>query len=194
MTVLDDVLKDNREFVENFQGIEMSHHAAKNLVILSCMDCRLIEFLEPALGLDRGDAKIVRNAGNSISGEDAIRSIGAALYNLDANEVLVVGHTDCGMASADADELKEKMIARGIKEEDIAKYDLAEWIGGFDDEEENVRNVVEKIKSHPLIPEVPVHGAIIDIVTGELKVLVDGYYFRLLILFILVMISYFYKY
>lgn len=175
MTVLDDVLKDNREFVENFQGIEMSHHAAKNLVILSCMDCRLIEFLEPALGLDRGDAKIVRNAGNSISGEDAIRSIGAALYNLDANEVLVVGHTDCGMASADADELKEKMIARGIKEEDIAKYDLAEWIGGFDDEEENVRNVVEKIKSHPLIPEVPVHGAIIDIVTGELKVLVDGY-------------------
>lgn len=175
MTVLDDVLKDNREFVENFQGIEMSHHAAKNLVILSCMDCRLIEFLEPALGLDRGDAKIVRNAGNSIVGEDAIRSIGAALYNLDANEVLVVGHTDCGMASADADELKEKMIARGIKEEDIAKYDLAEWIGGFDDEEENVRNVVEKIKSHPLIPEVPVHGAIIDIVTGELKVLVDGY-------------------
>ena len=175
MTVLGDVLKDNREFVENFQGIEMSHHAAKNLVILSCMDCRLIEFLEPALGLDRGDAKIVRNAGNSIVGEDAIRSIGAALYNLDANEVLVVGHTDCGMASADADELKEKMIARGIKEEDIAKYDLAEWIGGFDDEEENVRNVVEKIKSHPLIPEVPVHGAIIDIVTGELKVLVDGY-------------------
>ena len=175
MTVLDDVLKDNREFVENFQGIEMSHHAAKNLVILSCMDCRLIEFLEPALGLDRGDAKIVRNAGNSIVGEDAFRSIGAALYNLDANEVLVVGHTDCGMASADADELKEKMIARGIKEEDIAKYDLAEWIGGFDDEEENVRNVVEKIKSHPLIPEVPVHGAIIDIVTGELKVLVDGY-------------------
>ncbi|MBQ2225959.1 MAG: carbonic anhydrase [Methanobrevibacter sp.] len=175
MTVLDDVLKDNREFVENFQGIEMSHHAAKNLVILTCMDCRLIEFLEPALGLDRGDAKIVRNAGNSIVGEDAIRSIGAALYNLDANEVLVVGHTDCGMASADADELKEKMIARGIKEEDIAKYDLAEWIGGFDDEEENVRNVVEKIKSHPLIPEVPVHGAIIDIVTGELKVLVDGY-------------------
>ena len=90
MTVLDDVLKDNREFVENFQGIEMSHHAAKNLVILTCMDCRLIEFLEPALGLDRGDAKIVRNAGNSISGEDAIRSIGAALYNLDANEVLVI--------------------------------------------------------------------------------------------------------
>ena len=80
-----------------------------------------------------------------------------------------------GMAGADAEALKEKMIARGIAEEDIAKYDLAEWIGGFDDEEENVKNVVEKIKNHPLIPDVPVHGLIIDIVTGELKVLVDGY-------------------
>ena len=57
--------------------------------------------------------------------------------------------------------LKEKMLARGIKEEDIAKYDIAEWIGGFDDEEENVLNVVEKIKNHPLIPEVPVHHAVL---------------------------------
>ena len=79
------------------------------------------------------------------------------------------------MAGADVNALKEKMLARGIKEEDIAKYDLAEWIGGFDDEEENVKNVVEKIKNHPLIPDVPVHGLIIDIVSGELKVLVDGY-------------------
>ena len=63
----------------------------------------MIDFFEPALGLKRGDAKIVRNAGNSIVGEDAIRSIGAALYNLGAEEVLVVGHTECGMAGADAD-------------------------------------------------------------------------------------------
>ena len=175
MTILEDVLKDNEEFVENFDGEEMSHHAAKKLAILTCMDCRLIDFFEPALGLKRGDAKIIRNAGNSIVGEDAIRSIAAALYNLGAEEVMVVGHTECGMAGADADALKEKMLARGIKEEDIAKYDLEEWIGGFDDEEENVIDVCEKIKNHPLIPDVPVHGLIIDIVTGELKVLVDGY-------------------
>ena len=175
MTILENVLEDNKKFVENFEGEEMSHHAAKKLAILTCMDCRLIDFFEPALGLERGDAKIVRNAGNSIVGEDAIRSIGAALYNLGCEEVLVVGHTECGMAGADAEALKEKMLARGIAEEDIAKYDLAEWIGGFEDEEENVKNVVEKIKNHPLIPDVPVHGLILDIVTGELKVLVDGY-------------------
>ena len=148
MTILDGILEDNKKFVENFEGEEMSHHAQKKLAI---------------------------NAGNSIVGEDAIRSIGAALYNLGAEEVLVVGHTECGMAGADADALKEKMLARGIKEEDIAKYDLAEWIGGFNDEEENVLNVVDKIKNHPLIPDVPVHGLIIDIVTGELKVLKEDY-------------------
>ena len=175
MTILDGILEDNKKFVDNFEWEEMSHHAQKKLAILTCMDCRLIDFFEPALGLKRGDAKIVRNAGNSIVGEDAIRSIGAALYNLGAEEVLVVGHTECGMAGADAEALKEKMLARGIKEEDIAKYDLAEWIGGFADEEENVLNVVDKIKNHPLIPEVPVHGLIIDIVTGELKVLKEDY-------------------
>ena len=176
MTILEDVLKDNKEFVDNFEGEEMPHHAQKKLAILTCMDCRLIDFFEPALGLERGDAKIIRNAGNTIVGEDAIRSIGAALYNLGAEEVMVVGHTECGMAGADADALKEKMIARGIAEEDIAQYDLAEWIGGFESEEQNVIDVVGKIKNHPLIPDdVPVHGLIIDIVTGELKVLVDGY-------------------
>ena len=175
MTILDGILEDNKKFVENFEGEEMSHHAQNKLAILTCMDCRLIDFFEPALGLKRGDAKIVRNAGNSIVGEDAIRSIGAALYNLGAEEVLVVGHTECGMAGADADALKEKMLARGIKEEDIAKYDLAEWIGGFESEEANVLDVVDKIKNHPLIPDVPVHGLIIDIVTGELKVLKEDY-------------------
>ena len=162
MTILDGILEDNKKFVENFEGEEMSHHAQKKLAILTCMDCRLIDFFEPALGLKRGDAKIVRNAGNSIVGEDAIRSIGAALYNLGAEEVLVVGHTECGMAGADADALKEKMLARGM-------------IGGFESEEANVLDVVDKIKNHPLIPDVPVHGLIIDIVTGELKVLKEDY-------------------
>ena len=148
MTILENVLEDNKKFVENFEGKEMSHHAQKKLAILTCMDCRLIDFFEPALGLERGDAKIVRNAGNSIVGEDAIRSIGAALYNLGCEEVLVVGHTECGMAGADAEALKEKMLERGIKEEDIAQYDLAQWIGGFESEEQNVKDVVEKIKKH----------------------------------------------
>lgn len=124
----------------------MSHHAAKKLAILTCMDCRLIDFFEPALGLKRGDAKIVRNAGNSIVGEDAIRSIGAALYNLGAEEVMVVGHTECGMAGADAEALKEKMLARGIAEEDIVKYDLAEWIADLKTKKKTLKTLWKKSK------------------------------------------------
>ena len=66
MTILENVLEDNKKFVENFEGEEMSHHAQKKLAILTCMDCRLIDFFEPALGLKRGDAKMVRNAGTPL--------------------------------------------------------------------------------------------------------------------------------
>lgn len=172
--MLEEILENNKKFVENFEGVELSHHAQKKLGILTCMDCRLIDFFEPALGLERGDAKIVRNAGNTIVGEDAIRSLAAAVYNLGAEELMVVGHTECGMAGSDVNALKEKMLDRGISQEDIDKYDLAAWIGGFETEEQNVIDTVSKIKNHPLIPDdVPVHGLILDIVTGELKVLVD---------------------
>ena len=170
MSILENILEDNKKFVENFEAVELSHHAQKKLAILTCMDCRLIDFFEPALGLKRGDAKIIRNAGNTIVGEDAIRSIAAAIYNLGAEEVMVVGHSDCGMAGSDVNALKEKMIERGVSEEDIANYDLASWIGGFESEEQNVLDTVEKIKNHPLIPDVPVHGLILDVVTGELKI------------------------
>jgi len=175
MTILDEVLSKNESFVETFEGEELSHHPQKKLAILTCMDCRLVDFLEPALGLKRWDAKIIRNAGNSIVGEDVIRSIAVALYGLGAEEVMVVGHTQCGMAHVDIKALKSKMIESGILEDDISKYDLSEWIGGFESEEENVIDVCEKIKNHPLIPDVPIHGLIIDIVTGKLKILVNGY-------------------
>lgn len=171
--MLEEILENNKEFVKNFEGEKLSHHAQKKIAILTCMDCRLTGFLEPALGIGRGDAKIIKNAGNTIVGEDAIRSIAAAVFNLGAEEVLVIGHTECGMAGSDAEQLKEKMLKRGIDAGEIEKVDLATWIGGFEDEKTNVVDTVAKIKNHPLIPDdVPVHGLMIDIVTGELEVVV----------------------
>ena len=84
---------------------------------------------------------------------------------------MVIGHTDCGMAGADANKVKAKMIEYGIDEAEIDKVDLAEWIGAIPDEEQNVIETVEKIKNHPLITDkVPIHGLIIDIVSGKLDV------------------------
>ena len=175
MSMLDEILEDNEEFVRSFNGVELPHHPQKKVVVFSCMDCRLIEFFKPALGLRRGDAKIITNAGNTIVDDDPIRSIAVAIYSLGASEVLVVGHTQCGMAGVDTDEMAREMINRGISKKDIEKYDLKKWIGSFKSEEENVLEVCEKIKNHPLIADVPVHGLMIDIVTGKLKVLVNGY-------------------
>lgn len=173
--IIDEVLKANEKFVEEFDGEEMSHLPKKKLAILTCMDTRLTGFLEPALGIGRGDAKIIKNAGNTIVGEDAIRSIAAAIYSLGAEEVMVIGHTDCGMAHANPEKIKNNMLEKGVPEEEIDKVNLVEWIGAIEDEEKNVIKTVETIKNHPLISnEVPIHGLIMDIVSGKLDVLVDG--------------------
>lgn len=173
--MLDEVLENNKEFVKDFEGEELSHHPQKKLAILTCMDTRLTGFLEPALGIERGSAKIVKNAGNTIVGEDAIRSLAVAVYALGAEEIMVIGHTNCGMVGTDTKKLENAMKERGITDEAIAQYDLAEWIGELSSEEENVVETVETIKNHPLISnEIPIHGLMIDIVSGELDVLVDG--------------------
>jgi len=177
-TLLDEVLISNAKFVEEFDAVDITSSPQKKLAVVTCMDTRLSDgFVEQALGIKRGDAKIVRNAGcNALVDRDVTRSVAAAIYALGAEEVIVVGHSDCGMAGADADALKEAMIAQGISENEIAKVDLGEWIGAIETEESNVIASVENIKNSPFIPNnIPIHGLIIDPITGKLNLLVNGY-------------------
>ncbi len=172
--ILDQVLKANEKFVKEFEPKKLSHSPQKKLAIVTCMDTRLTSFLEPAMGIERGDAKIIKNAGNTIVDRDVIRSIAAAIYALGAEEVMVVGHYECGMANVNPENLMDAMIARGIDEKTVKDVDLKEWIGAIDGEEENVLNAVQKIKESPFIPDdVPVHGLIIDLYDGKLKVLIE---------------------
>ena len=172
--ILDEVLKANQEFVKEFEPKKLSHSPQKKLAIVTCMDTRLTGFLEPAMGIDREDAKIIKNAGNTIVDRDVIRSVAAAIYALGAEEVMVVGHYECGMANVDPEKLISAMKARGIPEEILSGVDLKEWIGAIEGEEENVLNAVQEIKESPFIPDdVPVHGLIIDLYDGKLKVLVE---------------------
>ncbi|HEY0196415.1 MAG TPA: carbonic anhydrase [Methanobacterium sp.] len=171
--MLDDVLKANKSFVKEFEPKKLSHIPQKKLAIVTCMDTRLTGFLEPAMGIKRGDAKIIKNAGNAAVDRDVIRSVAAAIYALGADEVMVVGHYDCGMANVDPEKLIAAMKERGVDEETLDQVDLKEWIGAIDSEEGNVLQVVKKIKESPFIPDdVPVHGLIIDLYDGKLKVLV----------------------
>lgn len=183
MSLLDEILAVNREFVEHkkdYKQPEFSKLPQKQLAIFTCMDTRLVDFLEPAMGIKRGDAKIVKNAGNTLIDPKGgvIRSLVVAIFTLGVEEVLIIGHKDCGMASIDAPALIRKMKDRGISEEllDSMEPDFMEWLGAFKDPTANVIRVVEMIRNSPLIPrDVPVHGLIFDPRDGHLEVVTEGY-------------------
>ncbi|KEO84837.1 beta-class carbonic anhydrase [Tumebacillus flagellatus] len=185
MSILQDILTYNEEFVANkeYEQYQTTKFPNKKLVILSCMDTRLTEMLPRALNLRNGDAKIVKNAGGILTSPfgGIMRSIIVALYELGAQEVAVIGHHGCGMASINPSATIEKMKAAGIEEQtlnvlDYSGLDLHKWLHGFDNVEESVRGSVEIIRHHPLLPKhVPVHGLVIDPETGKLDLVVDGY-------------------
>jgi carbonic anhydrase len=176
LILLDKILESNKKFKEEFNEIKLSPTPQKKLAIVTCMDTRLTDgFLEQAMGIKRGDAKIIKNAGSVVS-VDVIRSVAASIFSLGAEEVMLVGHSDCGMANADIEKLKNTMETRGIATEQIAKIDLKEWIGAIDSEQLNVVEGVKKLKDSSFIPDdVPIHGLIINPLTGSIDVLVNGY-------------------
>jgi carbonic anhydrase len=176
--LLTQILEHNERFVAERER-PLSRAPAKKIALFTCMDTRLVEFLEPALGLRRGDAKVIKNAGNTIVDPTGgvIRSLVVAVYALGCEEIFVVGHRDCGMAQIDEDELVTKMRARGVTAEAIGalRPSLREWVGAFHDPEGNVRRVVDVIRGNPLMPkDVPVHGLMFDPASGRLDLLVCG--------------------
>ncbi|ASV68581.1 carbonic anhydrase [Cytobacillus sp. FSL W7-1323] len=184
MSLLQEVLAFNKEFVETEQYREYAttKYPNKRMVILTCMDTRLVELLPKALNVKNGDIKIVKTAGALVSHPfgSIMRSILVALYQLKADEVLVIGHHDCGMSGMNANAMIENMKERGISEETISTLnysgiDIESWLEGFNKVEDSVAHSVDMIKNHPLIPAVPVHGLVIDPSTGKLDLVVDGY-------------------
>jgi carbonic anhydrase len=180
MTLLDTVLTTNRRFVRPGLFPPLPKNPKKQLAIFTCMDTRLVDFLEPAMGLKRGEAKVIKNAGNTIIDPygSVIRSLVVAIFLLGVEEVFVIGHQDCGMAGIDELELKRRMVARGVDPHVIASLipDMPQWIGAFDHPEQNVERVVSVIRTNPLIPrDVPVHGLLFCPNDGHLDVIVRGY-------------------
>ncbi|WP_283610669.1 beta-class carbonic anhydrase [Faecalispora anaeroviscerum] len=176
--MINEILEYNKMFIQNkgYEKYITSKYPDKKIAIVSCMDTRLTELLPAALGLKNGDAKIIKNAGGVISHPfgSAMRSLLIGIYELDVQEILVIGHTDCGARCTDAQRIIEKMKARGITQHDIDQVkdvgiDFDLWLGGFMDLDRSIQQSVEQIRRHPLVPkEIMVYGFIIDSVTGEL--------------------------
>lgn len=184
-TILQEILTFNENFVENheYEKYETTKYPNKKMVILTCMDTRLLELLPKALNLGNGDAKLIKNAGALVSHPfgSIMRSILIAVYELQAKEVLVIAHHDCGMSGLKAEPVLEHMKEQGISEETLntlafSGIDIKEWLHGFDNVTDSVKHSVGIIKQHPLMPkDVPVHGLVIDPKTGKLDLIVDGY-------------------
>jgi carbonic anhydrase len=185
MNKLQQILEYNSCFVENkeYNKYTTSKKPDKKLVILSCMDTRLTELLPKALNFKNGDVKLIKNAGASVMHPfgSIMRSIVVAVYEFQADEVLVIGHHDCGMSNLNSDKILEQAIKRGIASDVImtlsdAGIDIKRWLQGFNSVEESVKESVNLIKKHPLIPEdIKIHGLIMDPETGKLEVVVNGY-------------------
>ncbi len=185
MSLITGILEHNRTFVANKDYIPYLTDQFPNmgLVVLTCMDTRLVELLPRAMGIRNGDVKLIKNAGAIVSHPfgSVMRSILVAVYELKATEVAVIGHYGCGMTGLECGRVLDKVKERGISEEVIATLrhagiDLQKWLTGFDHVETGVRESVAIVKNHPLLPkDVAVHGMIMDPATGRLDQVIDGY-------------------
>ena len=185
MRKLDEILEFNKKFVENQDYLSYVSDVVPNkkLAIVTCMDARLIELLQKAINIKNGDAKMIKTAGAQINNPfgSIMRSVLVAVYALKAEEVLVVGHKNCGMNSMDPSKVINEIKSRGVDDKtfEIISHtgiDVEDWLKGFTDLEEEVKRSVNVVRNHPLVTkDVPVHGLIIDPKTGELELVTNGY-------------------
>lgn len=157
----DDLLAGNAAFVRTFVHAGLTARARRGLALVTCMDSRIAPLA--VLGLEPGDAKILRNAGARVT-EDVLRTLVLAVYLLDVHRVLVMPHTDCKMATATEEEMHALIDAeygidtRSLEFRTVTDIDAA------------LAQDLVRIRSYPLLPnDLRVGGAVYDVATGVLR-------------------------
>ena len=161
MSAIEAVIRANKEFALDYDPRKVSPSPRMHLAVLTCMDTRLSR---AALGLDAGDAHLIRNAGGIVT-EDALRSLLVSHYLLGTNEIMIINHTDCGLMKASEEELHRTIESKaGVPPSSPVHF------YAFSDVEKNVREQVAKLASHSWILEdkVPIRGFVFDVGTGRL--------------------------
>jgi len=156
------ILADNARYADDFSHAALPSTPTRKLAVLACMDARLT--IDAALGLRTGEAHVIRNAGG-IATDDAIRSLVVSQHLLGTEEVVVVGHTGCGLRAFPEDEVRRDLT-------DATGADAELDFHAFTDLEENVREQVRRIHAHPWTKAVPVHGLVYEVETGRLRAIV----------------------
>jgi carbonic anhydrase len=160
MSTTDDLLKNNESFVESFDKGDLPLPPARKIAVVACMDARLNPY--PILGLELGDAHVIRNAGGVIT-DDEIRSLAISQHLLGTEEIMLIHHTDCGMLTFNDQEFASKL------EEETGQR--PEWDAhSFPDLDQDVRDSIQRIKDSPFIPRTDsVRGFVYAVETGELR-------------------------
>jgi carbonic anhydrase len=161
MSVTDEILIANEEYARTHKYKHLSPRPRRKLAILTCMDTRLSLTM---LGLDVGDAHVIRNAGGIVT-EDALRSLIISHYQLGSQEFVLIHHTDCGMMTFTDEELRAKL--QQISGTAVLS---PHHFYAFKDAEQSVREQLQKLHSHPWIPKsIGLRGFVYDVLTGALK-------------------------
>ncbi len=164
MARFDEFAKANEQYAASFDKGDLPMPPARQVAVVTCMDARLHP--EKFLGLEVGDAHVIRNAGGRVS-EDAIRSLVISERLLGTTEIVVIHHTDCGMLAFQNEDLTAKI------QEDLGVDTTGRDFLPFSDLEQSVRDDVRIIRDSDLIPDdIQVSGAIYDVQSGRIEEIV----------------------
>jgi carbonic anhydrase len=161
MSVIDEVLAANQNYAKTHELRRLTPRPERKLAVLTCMDTRL-QIL--TLGLKAADAHIIRNAGGIVT-DDSLRSLLISHYLLGTEEFMIINHTDCGLMQTTEEDLRTRIQNRAGTAAISPAFFFA-----FQNIEENVRHQLQKLRTHPWIPEkVAVRGFIYDVTSGLLR-------------------------
>jgi carbonic anhydrase len=156
----DTFLENNERYATSFDKGDLPLPPGRKVAVLACMDARL----DPArvLGLEEGDAHVIRNAGG-VASDDAIRSLAISQHKLGTEEIVVIHHTDCGMLTFDDEEFAAQL------ESDTGSR--PGWNAqAFADLDVDVRDSIERIRESPFVPRTDsVRGFVYEVETGRLR-------------------------
>jgi carbonic anhydrase len=159
MSATTELLANNADYAAEFDQGHLPLPPAKKVAVLACMDARL----DPAkvLGLEEGDAHVIRNAGG-VASEDAVRSLVISQRLLGTEEIILIHHTDCGMETFDDTAVKDQILAETGLRPGFA-------LEAFPSAEDDVRQTAARIRANPFIPKKDVRGFVYEVETGNLR-------------------------
>jgi carbonic anhydrase len=160
MSVTDELLKNNEAYAEGFDKGDLPMPPSRKVAVVACMDARLV--VSRILGLDEGEAHIIRNAGGVVT-DDEIRSLAISQRLLGTEEIILIHHTDCGMLTFNDEEFRQQIADdTGMK---------PEWASeAFTDIDADVRQSVARIKESPFVPKTDaVRGFVYEVESGRLR-------------------------